>query len=148
MAGNFEDLDFMFALDEAVNSEELRAGYEILVSRLRKESKDLPLNTAQQILIERLAHEYVTQKWRESLPLGTANGFANITAMRDAKSNLLAMIKELNAGLARVDDESRRKAWMREMQEIIVSTIAKIDDQSTRAKILNMFAASFKEAGL
>jgi hypothetical protein len=56
----YEDLDPAFVLPENIADDRLRGLYEVIVQRLRHEARDLPMNTVQQLLIERIAAKPAT----------------------------------------------------------------------------------------
>ena len=62
---DFAPLDGAFYLPEHIEDTNLRQLYEVLVSRMRREAATLPMNTVQQLLIERIAYNYIVMREKE-----------------------------------------------------------------------------------
>lgn len=144
---SLDTLDGAFELPEEINDPKLRELYEVLVFRMRAEAKHLPMNTVQQLLIERIAYNYIVLRSKERGALG---GFNNSNIQKDFNTFWLTMTQEFNRMLGKSDPMSsnERKTLMREMQEIIVSTVGTIGDPKVRAELLEKMAAAFENAGI
>lgn len=147
MTTRLDDLDPAFELPEAVTDARLRSLYEVLVHRMREEARTLPMNTVQQLLIERIATNYIILRAREA---GDMGGFSNASSQKEFNSFWLAMTQEFNRLLCKVEPVSGadRKALMREMQQIITQTVSTVADPRVRAELLNKLAAAFQTAGI
>jgi len=144
---SLDNLDGAFELPEEINDPKLRELYEVLVFRMRNEAKHLPMNTVQQLLIERIAYNYIVLRSKER---GSLGGFNNSNIQKDFNTFWLSMTQEFNRMLGKTDPMSsvERKTLMREMQEIIMSTVSTISDPRVRADVLEKMAAAFETAGI
>ncbi len=147
MAGDLRDLDAAFTLPDVVTDPELRALYEVLIARMREEARHLPMNTIQQLLIERIATNYIVLRSKERGELG---GFAHSNVQKDYNIFWLSMTQEFNRMLGKADplNGNDRKSLLKEMQKIIVSTVATVADPKVRAELLEKMAAAFETAGI
>lgn len=139
-----DDLDAAFELPEHVEDEKLRHLYEVLVHRMRDEAKNLPMNTVQQLLIERIAYNYIVLRAKERGELG---GFAHANVQKDFNAFWLSMTQEFNRMLGKTEamNGNERKAMLREIQQIIVNTVsASVNDPKTRSDLLVNMAAAFE----
>lgn len=141
------DLDAAFELPDIVEDTKLRSLYEVLVYRMRAEARHLPMNTVQQLLIERIAYNYIVLRAKERGELG---GFAHSTVQKDFNTFWLSMTAEFNRMLGKSDpmSGSDRKALLKEMQQIIVRTVATVPDVKVRGELLEKMAAAFETAGI
>ncbi len=147
MTGRLDDLDAAFELPRAVEDPKLRSLYEVIVHRMRAEAAHLPMNTVQQLLIERIAANYIVLRSKEDGQLG---GFGTAAAQKDYNSFWLAMTSEFNRLLGKVEpmQAADRKALLREIQQIIVTTVNEVPDPNTRTELLEKMAAAFQDAGI
>lgn len=136
-------LDGAFYLPEHIDNENLRDLYEILVARMRKEAHELPMNTVQQLLIERIAYNYVVMREKERGALG---GFNTTAMQKDFNTFWLSMTQEFNRMLSReAMGTSDRKNLLREVQQTILNTVnASVSDPRTRSTLLTEMAAAFE----
>lgn len=140
-----DDLDAAFEPPEEVTDTRLRALYEVLVQRMRNEARNLPMNTVQQLLIERIAYNYIVLRSKERGELG---GFAHANVQKDFNAFWLSMTQEFNRMLGKTENMNgaERKAMLREIQQIIVDTVgASVNDPRTRSDILSNMAAAFEK---
>lgn len=144
---DLRDLDAAFELTDTVTDPRLRQLYEVLVARMRDEARYLPMNTVQQLLIERIASFYIVMRAKESGELG---GFSTASVQKDYNSFWLGMTSEFNRLLGKSEpmNGNERKAVMREMQQVIVSTVQTIADPKVRTELLEKMAAAFDKAGV
>lgn len=142
MTRRLDDLDAAFTLPETVEDVQLRGLYEVLVHRMRKEAENLPMNTVQQLLIERIAYNYIVMRSRERGELG---GFVNSNSQKDFNAFWLSMTQEFNRMLSKTETlgGNERKALLREIQQHVLSAInSSVDNPKTRSDLLvNMAAA-------
>lgn len=147
MASDLSDLDAAFELPEVVTDPKLRGLYEVLVSRMRAEAAHLPMNTVQQLLIERIAFNYIVLRSKERGELG---GFSGANVQKDYNTFWLSMTSEFNRLLGKHGDlpAADRRHLLREIQQIIVSTLSTVDDSGQRSVLMDRFATAFEAAGI
>ncbi len=142
-------LDGAFTLPDTIDDPGLRSLYEVLIARMREEAKHLPMNTVQQLLIERIAYNYIVLRSKERGELG---GFGSTSVQKDFNTFWLSMTQEFNRMLGKGGEPlsaSERKALLREMQTIIVNTVSDaVSDAKSRGALLETFAANFEKAGI
>lgn len=139
-----EDLDAAFTLPELVEDARLRSLYEVLVQRMRKEAEQLPMNTVQQLLIERIAYNYIIMRAREN---GDFGGTGTPSAQKEFNAFWLSMTQEFNRMLSKAEQIGghERKNLLREIQQIILQTVnSSVNDPKTRSDILVSMAAAFE----
>lgn len=139
-----EDLDAAFELSETVTDPKLRGLYEVLVYRMREEAKHLPMNTIQQLLIERIAYNYIVLRSKERGELG---GFNTASIQKDFNTFWLSMTQEFNRMLGKTEPMSavEKKALLKEIQQLIVSTVSSsVPDAKTRSDLLVNLATAFE----
>jgi hypothetical protein len=137
-------LDGAFTLPDDIADADLRSLYEIVVARMRKEAADLPMNTVQQLLIERIAYNYVVLRSKER---GNLGGFNSTSVQKDFNTFWLSMTQEFNRMLLKSEtmNGSERKALLREVQQTILNTVnASVNDPKTRSSLLVNMAAAFE----
>ncbi len=146
MAG-LDDLDPAFVLPESVTDVGLRGLYEVIVHRLRAEASHLPMLTLQNLLIERIAYNYIVLRARERNELG---GFTSASVQKDYNVFWLQMCSEMNRMLGKPEPMSgvERKTLLKDMQQIIVSTLATVPDPMVRNDLLERMASAFETAGI
>lgn len=141
---DFASLDGAFYLPDHIDNQNLRELYEVLVSRMRKEASDLPMATVQELLIERIAYNYIVMREKERGALG---GFSTTAAQKDFNTFWLSMTQEFNRMLTRSDALSgnERKTLLREVQQLILTTVnSSVSDPRTRSNLLTHMAAAFE----
>ncbi len=144
MAENLDALDGAFTLPDSVDNPQLRALYEVLVHRMRKEAKDLPMNTVQQLLIERIAFNYIVLRAREAGELG---GFTTAAGQKDYNTFWLSMTQEFNRMLTKTETLSgnERKVLLKQVQQLILQAVnSSVHDPKTRSDLLSNMAAAFE----
>jgi hypothetical protein len=146
MATPLDDLDYAFELPSVVTDAKLRSLYEVLVHRMRQEARHLPMNTVQQLLIERIATNYIVLRSKERGDLG---GFAHAGVQKDYNTFWLAMTAEFNRLLAKSDAAGDRVGLLKEMHSIIVNTLTTtLPDPRQRSAVLEKMALAFENAGV
>lgn len=142
-------LDAAFELPDVVTDPKLRQLYEILVARMRDEAKHLPMTTIQQLLIERIAFNYIVLRAKERGELG---GFSHANIQKDYNTFWLQMTAEFNKLLGKSGEPLsglEKKALFKEMQQLIVKTIAEtVQDPRARQAVLTNLADAFTQAGM
>lgn len=144
-----DSLDAAFDLPESVcNDQELRGLYEVIVQRMRREAQYLPMNTVQQLLIERIASNYVVLRMKERAAVGAADGFASASVQKDFNTFWLSMTREFNALLDR-SNAGNREAILGEVRDIVLSALGKeVRDPTQRQQLMLSFSQAFEAAGL
>lgn len=145
---SLDSLDAAFELPDSVTDPKLRELYEVLVARMRDEARHLPMNTIQQLLIERIACNYIVLRSKERGELG---GFGSTSVQKDFNTFWLSMTQEFNRMLGKGGEPlagAERKQLLREVQQIVVSTVSQVVDPKTRSVLLERMAANFEKAGI
>jgi hypothetical protein len=140
---DFAALDGAFTLPDHIEDTKMRELYEVLVIRMREEAKDLPMSTVQQLLIERIAYNYIVMREKER---GSLGGFANANSQRDFNAFWLSMTQEFNRMLTKseVMTGQERKALLREVQQLILNTVNhSVTDPRMRSSLLTSMASAF-----
>lgn len=146
VADELDSLDGAFELPDVIEDQKLRALYEVIVHRMRAEARALPMSTVQQLLIERIAFNYVVLRSKERGELG---GFGSATVQKDYNTFWLSMTSEFNRMLGKVEPlaGADRKALLKDIQQIIVSTVQATGmDAKTRSSLLENMATAFEAA--
>ncbi len=144
-AGEFNYEDEIFRVPRHLAEAEPRyaAMHEEMVRRLRQEAYGLNMSTVQNLLIARIASEYVLMTYNDDLDrwryLGT-------NAEKDARANWRSLVVEFNRMLTAGEDK-RRDALMAAMQEILVDGLALIEDRDVRAELRTFYLDKFTTIG-
>lgn len=144
---DFTELDAAFTLPEWVNDVRLRGLYEVLVSRFRVESEHVPLNTAQQILIERLASGYIIHRYREGRALGDRNGFGTAAAAKDSNNMLLQLLHQHTETLARFRPPDKA-AVASAVRQAAAEALAAVPEGTLRQEAARGFQDALERAGV
>lgn len=139
-----ESLDGAFHLSETITDTRWRSLFEVLIFRMRQEAADLPMNTVQQLLIERIARNYIELRMRED---GELDGFSSASAQKEFNTFWLSMTQEFNKMLTKQETLSgnERKTLLREVQQTILKTVNNsVSDPKTRSTLLVNMAAAFE----
>lgn len=116
--------------------------YSEIVTRLRNESRGIPMHTAQEILLERIATKYIFIKYRES----TGWAGLGVNAEKEANQQWLDMLKEWNRVLSQ-GHEQLRDAILRESEQIAIEAVNLVDDAETRQRLRRHFKERFAAIG-
>jgi hypothetical protein len=141
-----ESLDKAFTLPEWVTTPALREVYEVIVVRMRNEAKHIPMNTVQQLLIERIAMNYIVMKFRESRPLGDDQGFQHAGVIKDWNTFWLASTKEFTDLLVKFKP-SDKEAVLAQVRDVIMTELQSLDSE-LRGSLVKKFSAGFERVGL
>lgn len=109
-------LESAFELPEsAVPDIQFRMLHTALVQKLLEEAKNVPMQTAQYVLIERIATTYIYIKYKESA------GFENLNPLAQDKQNvyLLSLLAQFQKMLAKATAQEDRDMVVREVGDII-----------------------------
>jgi hypothetical protein len=142
-----ESLDRAFTLPEWMTDENLREVYEVIVARMRREAAHIPMNTVQQLLIERIALNYIIMKFREGRPLGDEQGFQHAGVIKDWNTFWLASTREF-ADLMLKFRPSDKEAVLTQVRDVLTEVLGTIDDAALRSDLLRRFVSTFDRAGL
>jgi hypothetical protein len=146
--GEPEALDKAFDLPEEICSDrDLRELYEIIVARLRNEVSRLGVSTLRELLIERIATNYIILKLRERTKLGAAGGFQHASQQKDYNLFWLQAAKELNT-IIMGSSKSERDKILTEVRDIVVSTLEQVADVGVRTELVGKFSEAFDRAGI
>lgn len=142
---DFASLDGAFYLPDHIEDTNLRELYEVLVIRMRREASGLPMNTVQQLMIERIAYNYVVMREKERGALG---GFGTTTMQKDFNTFWLSMTQEFNRMLVKSETLNihERKALLREVQQLILRSVNEaVSDPRQRSNLLTSMASAFEK---
>ncbi len=147
MAHDLTSLDDAFELPAVITNPKLRGLYEVLVNRMQGEARHLPMNTVQQLLIERICYHYILMRAKENNELG---GFGSASVQKDFNTFWLGMTSEFNRMLGKVEplQGADRKAFLREVQQIVSKIVGSVADPKTRNGLFEQMAVAFENAGL
>lgn len=137
-------LDDAFDLPEsAVPEERYRMLYQVIVHRLLDESQNVPMNTAQLLLIERIAANYIYIKVRES------GGIENMNPIAQDKMNtyFLATLAQFQKMLAKATAQEDREATLREVKDII-TRVFKSSNSPAKQEVFQDLLEEFKKVGI
>lgn len=114
-----------------------------IMQKMLEEAKNVPMTTANYILIERIATNYIIIKMRE------AAGFDMINPIAQDKQNvyLLSVLAQFQKMLAKATAQEDREATLREVRDII----AKVFKQSTnpsKQEVFQDLIEEFKKVGI
>jgi hypothetical protein len=137
-------LEAAFELPEsAVGDLSFRMLHQALVQKLLDEARNVPMQTAQYILIERIATKYIYIKFRES------RGFDDMNPIAADKENthLLALLAQFQKMLNKATAHEDRENTLREVRDIIVKVFKSSEDPAKRAALEELIE-EFKKVGI
>lgn len=138
-----DDLARAFRLPEWVTEDQSLVDlYQAIVRRLRTEAAGMPMNTVQQLLLERIAFNYLVLKHKEE-----HNGFTTPTQQKDFTQWWLAMTQEFNK-LLMANQDRMREAMLAQVQDIVSGVIATVEDDETRRALRRQLSERFAAADL
>lgn len=138
-------LEAAFELPEsAVGDLNFRMLHQALVQKLLDEARNVPMQTAQYILIERIATKYIYIKFRES------RGFDDMNAIAADKENthLLALLAQFQKMLAKATAHEDRENTLREVRDIIVKVFKASDNNPAKREAFAELIEEFKKVGI
>lgn len=140
-----DSLDDAFILpDEITADARLHRLYEVIVARMRRESEGVPMNTIQTLLMERIALNYIVMKAREQGMLNQLSA----AAQKDHQTWWLAMTAQFNKQLNKATEQEYKDKILREVTNVIVGVLSKVEDPKLKVKLKNEFMAGFEAAGI
>ena len=135
-----DELARAFVLPQWVRDDlELVVLYDTIVQRLRREAAGLPMNTVQQLLLERIAFNYIVLKHKEA-----HNGFARANEQKDFNTWWLSMTQEFNK-LLMANQDKLRDAMMLEIQKVLSEGIGLIRNEEDRRNVRRHLAGAFAQ---
>lgn len=137
---NLHELDSIFTLPAVIEDQQLRLNYEIIIARLRRMTQHLADNMIIQLLIERIAYNYVTMRWFESRRM-----FAHTSAQKDFNLFWHQTVREFNQMVA-AHDEAAKQTLLKQIAEVIMESLAE-EDTATASRLRSKFAQALTEAG-
>lgn len=124
-----DGLQRAFRLPRHISSDtELSALYDEMVLRLRREAQGLPMNTLQQILIERIAGLYVQIKFKEE------NQAFSTNQQKEFNTYWLDLTKEFNR-LLQASDVQLRENMLNEIEKVFLGAVDLIEDDGNRRNV-------------
>jgi hypothetical protein len=142
-----DSLDLAFTLPDNIADPNLRQLYEILVVRMRRESAHLPMNTVQQLLIERIAYNYIVMRSKEAARSPQQGGFQHATQQKEYNTFWLSMTQEFNKQLKTVDSDFRAQI-MKAMAAAVADVLRDIDDPILQSRLRMRIADALEREGL
>lgn len=132
-----------FQLPEwASEDPELVELHQQIVLHLRHEAAGLPMNTIQQLLLERIAFNYIVLKYKEE-----HNQFHRPTEQKDFNTWWLSMTQEFNK-LLMANQDKLREALLLEVQDIVTSSLSLISSPEERRAVRRDLAERFASVNL
>lgn len=106
-----DDLDGIFALPEHVADPELRAMYEILVVRMRRELRAVRPNvtTMELLVCERAAYNYILMKAKDQHAVGAEDGFSSMSAVKEFNAFWMQLAKMVTENMRQSNEEFKNQ---------------------------------------
>lgn len=142
-----DSLDLAFHLPENIGDPNLRKLYEILIFRMRRESAHLPMNTVQQLLIERIAYNYIVMRHKEAAISPEDGGFQHATQQKEYNTFWLSMTQEFNKQLRATDADFRAQV-MKAMAVVVADVLKEIEDPILQSRMRMRIADNLAREGL
>lgn len=144
---DLSSLDYAFELPECVTDQKLRLLYESVVHRMRTEAAHLPMNTVQQLIIERIAKSYIVLiQWENDG--WVKNGCQNIRQHQKYTECWIRLAAQFNVMLMRATPAAQRDAFLERIALVVAGVIQTLPDDNTKREILQKLMVAFKEEGL
>lgn len=138
-----DDLARAFVLPAWVREDpELSALHASIVRRLRSEAAGMPMNTVQQLLLERIAFNYIVLKHKEE-----NQGWSRASEQKDFNTWWLSMTQEFNK-LLMANQDKMRESLLLEVQNIVVGALRMIPDDEVRQNVRRHLAEQFASIDL
>jgi len=138
-------LEAAFELPEsAVPDLNFRMLHTALVQKLLEEAKNVPMQTANYVLIERIATTYIYIKYKE------AAGFENLNPITQDKQNvyLLSLLAQFQKMLAKATAQEDRETTLREVRDIIVRVFKQSNNDPAKRAAFEELIEEFKKVGI
>lgn len=118
--------------------ESLRVLHTEILTRLRNESRAVPMNTVQTMLVERMAYFYVAMKYREM----TAEIPFSLKEQKEMSDFWLKMTDVFLKGIATSESKSRTTLLV-EVQNILRQSLKKVPDAELKRVLAQEWNAEF-----
>lgn len=138
-----EFLEAAFELGDEGISHKFSMLHTALTERMLEEAKNVPMGTANYILIERIATNYIYIKARE------ANGFENLNVSTHDKQNvyLLSLLAQFQKMLAKATAQEDRDNTLREVRDII-ARVFRQSESPQKQEVFQELLSEFKKVGI
>lgn len=136
--------DSLYDLPDTISNPKLRELYEVICARLRAESLGVQMTTIQELLLERIAHNYIVLRQKEAHQL---TGDADDEFLRRQNTFWLQMTREFLANVRGADKPETRDLILGQVSQAMNSVFDDMDPSQAgllRAK----FGAALQEVGL
>ena len=149
MAHDWTDLDFAFARPESVTDEDLVAGYEALLKRLRDEAEGLDISTAQILRGSIVIGWFVKHQQTSRRLYGDKGAYAHPGQEKDAIMSWREVAKDWDDVLRRAKQAlaAVNGIPVEAVKDAIVTVLEKVDEQS-RIILQAEFAEAFEKLGV
>lgn len=124
--------DHAYTLPAFVDDAQLRDLYEVIVARMRREAEGLRMTTVQELLIERIAYNYIICRWRENRGLGEVAGFEHTNAAKSYQQFWLDMTRVFHQMLGDRDDANIRSEVESRVARVINGALGRLDAGAAR----------------
>lgn len=142
-----DDLAGAFVLPEYLAADpRLVTLHTNIVTRLRREAAGMPMNTVQQLLLERIALNYIVLKFREGRAVGDG-GFGRGGEQKDFNTFWLSMTVEFNK-LLLANQDKMREALLLEVQSVVTDVMSQIKDPAERRTLRRNLSEKFASIDL
>lgn len=134
-----DELELIFSLPEEIRADPtLVRIYTEIRTRLQREASGLPMNTVQQLLLERISFTYVLMKFKEQ-----NGGFARTNEQKDFYAFWQTMTAEFNKLMLANKDELR-DALINKIIQIVEKSISQnVTDAEERKAVRRMLSEEF-----
>lgn len=138
------ELERAFRVSEQTfgGDEEYRELFSSIVERLRMESAGLPMTTVQELLLERIAFNYVMMKYKED-----SNTYTRPNESKELQSFWLGMTAEFNKVMNAGHDKLRDKL-LQDVERLVMDAIKAVKSPEDRKAIQQVLYEGFAKMGL
>lgn len=140
--GDLSSLDYAFELSDEITDPKLRMLYESIIHRMRTEAAHLPMNTMQQLVIERIARYYISLLAWERSPKFNMREDTRYTEY------WMKMAAQFNSMLMRATPAAQRDAFLERIALVIAGVLKTVEDEDVKLEIFQKFMFAFKKEGL
>jgi hypothetical protein len=131
----------LFVLPEDFD-DHLKLAYSVIINNLREEAAHLSLTTLQELLIERIAFNYVALRHRE-----LHEGFTHEAAQRHLNSFWLSMTQEFHRVVGSTP-QAERDGLVVKFTGVVREVLTSVADQEQRTELQRTFRDAFDRADL
>lgn len=134
--------DNVYNLPDSIDDPALVEMYNVIVHNLKEEASTLPMNTVQQLLLERIAYNYILLRWKEN-----RDGWTHERNQKEFHTFWLSMTAEFNRNLRAAKADELVMA-IKDKMMIAVKNALETVPSDVRSPFMNALADGFEEAGL